>query len=239
HPRKQPGSRLVRVGARRLPGFDPFADEIAYELSKGSARIVEFFGLLVAAGEESFVECGSACRGGPGEFRDYGGDLFQFAHERAAGLIGNEPSWVECQLDLTLEGICTAPRLLFHPPLPCPDRRDVGTAFPSGISQSVYPVLFRLRPTSRPVTIIQMRPREDRWLERTQNPSQIVRVRAPMCSKNWTMRKPPRSSGSFWTATANSAPRPKQSPRACWPKSRRFPSRTRSKMPYSNSTMTT
>src|SRR5207247_9324366 len=69
-PRKQPGSRLVRVGARRLPGFDPPADEIAYELSKGAARIVELFGLLVAASEERLVERGSADRVGPGELRD-------------------------------------------------------------------------------------------------------------------------------------------------------------------------
>src|ERR1039457_2346045 len=38
-----------------------------------------------------------------------------------------------------------APRLSFHPPLPCPDHCDVGTAFPSAIPQSVYPVLFRPR----------------------------------------------------------------------------------------------
>src|ERR1017187_9509210 len=55
HPRKQPGSRLVRVGARRLPGFDPFADEIAYELSKGSARIVEFFSLRADPLDSSYA----------------------------------------------------------------------------------------------------------------------------------------------------------------------------------------
>ena len=98
---------------------------------------MEFFGLLVAAGEEGFVECGSACRAGPGELRDYGGDLFQFAHERAAGLIGNEHPRIECQFHLALEGICTVPRLSSHPRLPCPDRRDVGTAFLPAISQSV------------------------------------------------------------------------------------------------------
>src|ERR1035441_9155754 len=118
HPRKQPDGRLVRVGARCLPGFDPSADKAGHELSQVSARIVELFGLLVAAGEESLVEGGSACRVGCNELRDLGGDLFQPPREREALPIGNERPWVKRQFHLALDRIRTAARLSFHPPLP-------------------------------------------------------------------------------------------------------------------------
>ena len=139
HPRKQYRSRLVRLGPRRLPGFDPSANEFAGELSKIAARIVEFLGLLIASGEESLVKCGSADRVGAGELPDPGGDLFQLAHERVAGLIGNEHPWFERQFHLALDRIRTEPRLSFHPPFPCPDPLEFGTAFSSAISPSVYP----------------------------------------------------------------------------------------------------
>ena len=137
HPRKQYRSRLVRLGPRRLPGFDPSANEFADELSKRAARIVEFLGLLIASGEESLVKCGSADR--VGELPDPGGDLIQLDRERVAGPIGNERPWVECHFHLALHRIRTEPRLSFHPPFPCPDPLEFGTAFSSAISPSVYP----------------------------------------------------------------------------------------------------
>jgi hypothetical protein len=46
----------VRVGAGRLPSFDPATDEILGELPEAAARIIEFVGLRMASCQEGLVQ---------------------------------------------------------------------------------------------------------------------------------------------------------------------------------------
>src|ERR1039457_3732189 len=80
-PGKQRSSRLVRIGAGSLTGFDPEADRILSELPETAARIVEFFGLRMASREESLTERDGPCRLHCGDLPDVGRDLLQAAYE--------------------------------------------------------------------------------------------------------------------------------------------------------------
>jgi hypothetical protein len=80
-PGKQPSSRLVRIDARGLPGFDPEADQILSELPETAARIVELIGLRMASGEERLIERDGSCRLRCGDLPDVGRNLLQADYE--------------------------------------------------------------------------------------------------------------------------------------------------------------
>ena len=134
HPPEQAGRRLVRVGAGRLPGLDPAAEELADELPEAAARVVDLLGLLVAAGEERLVEGDGSGRIAAGQLGDLGRDLIEVAHEREACAVRDEGSGVERQLDLVLDRICLGLCLRVI----CPFRNSVSAADADHINDNFF-----------------------------------------------------------------------------------------------------
>src|ERR1022692_1813110 len=114
HPRKQPGNRPIRIGARGLAGFDPEADEILGKLSEAAARVVEFIGFSMAAGQEGLAECDATRRFRFDDIPDAGDDFVKSTDKREARAVGDESSRAERQLDLPLDRVCLGGRPSFQ-----------------------------------------------------------------------------------------------------------------------------
>src|ERR1035438_7833971 len=139
HPREQPGSRLIRIGVRGLTGFDPEADEILGKLSEAAARVVEFIGFSMAAGQEGLAECDATRRFRFDDIPDAGDDLVKSTDKREARAVGDVSSRAERQLDLPLDRVCLGARPAFHnrPPSSSAPADSAARAARHATSQSI------------------------------------------------------------------------------------------------------
>jgi len=87
------------VGTSRLPGLDPAAEQLVDELAEAAARVVDLLRLLVATGEECFVERDGKLRRGRNQAGNPLLGSFQVTDEVDVGVVGDEASRRERRLD--------------------------------------------------------------------------------------------------------------------------------------------
>jgi hypothetical protein len=102
---EQQPRRLLCIGSGRLPRSDPVAVKKGDEHREVAARVIEFLGLLVAAGEEGVVEARRSTGVGPEELGELTGDGFEARDELPGSAVRDEPSWLECELDRALQRV--------------------------------------------------------------------------------------------------------------------------------------
>lgn len=105
HAIEQQVSGFVRAALGRLPRLDPAAVEIRDEHPEVAARVIQLFGLLVAAAKEGLVKEHGLPGTGTDESLELPGDLFEARDELPARSPPDEPPGLERGLDRGLQWV--------------------------------------------------------------------------------------------------------------------------------------